>query len=141
MSQQSHDIISNNPSCTKERSHAFRRQRSVLSYHKGQLFFCLLQKRNKNYNAVKESILTSDSFFPNKTYFSLNNIKLIIILKYLSIYLMLYSPLLDLGHFFSFLILYTVGRTPWTRDQPIARPLLTRITTQTQNKRTQTSMP
>jgi hypothetical protein len=30
------------------------------------------------------------------------------------IYLWLYSPLLGLGRFFSFLILYTVGRTPWT---------------------------
>jgi hypothetical protein len=52
----------------------------------------------------------------------------------------LYSPL-DLGRFFSFLIIYTVGRTPWTGDQPVARPLLTHRTTQTQNKRTQTSMP
>jgi hypothetical protein len=26
--------------------------------------------------------------------------------------------LLDLGRFFSFLILYTVGRTPWTEGQP-----------------------
>jgi hypothetical protein len=26
---------------------------------------------------------------------------------------------------FSFLILYTVGRTPWTSDQPVARPLPT----------------
>jgi hypothetical protein len=42
---------------------------------------------------------------------------------------------------FSFLILYTVGRTPWMGDQPVARPLPTRRTTQTQNKRTQTSMP
>jgi hypothetical protein len=42
---------------------------------------------------------------------------------------------------FSFLILYTVGAIPWTGDQPIARPLPTRRTTQTQNKRTQTSMP
>jgi hypothetical protein len=33
---------------------------------------------------------------------------------YLPAYLWLYSPLLDLGHIFSFLILYTVGRTPWT---------------------------
>jgi hypothetical protein len=40
-----------------------------------------------------------------------------------------------------FLNLYTVGRTPWTGDQPVARPLPTRRTTQTQNKRTQTSMP
>jgi hypothetical protein len=49
--------------------------------------------------------------------------------------------LVDLGHFFIFLILYTFGKTPWTGDQPVARPLLTHRTTQTQNKRTQTSMP
>jgi hypothetical protein len=50
------------------------------------------------------------------------------------------SPL-DLGPFFSFLILYTVSRTPWTGDQSLARPLLTHRTTWTQNKRTQTYMP
>jgi hypothetical protein len=33
--------------------------------------------------------------------------------------------LLDLGRSFTFLILYTVGRTPWTGDQPVARPLRT----------------
>jgi hypothetical protein len=38
-----------------------------------------------------------------------------------------------------FLILYTVGRTPWTGDQPVSRPLPTH-TTQTRNKRTETSM-
>jgi hypothetical protein len=27
--------------------------------------------------------------------------------------------------FFSFLIVYTMGRTPWTGDQPVARPLPT----------------
>jgi hypothetical protein len=54
---------------------------------------------------------------------------------YLSIYLWLYSLLLNLGGFFSFLILYTVGRTPWTGDQPVARPLPTHRTTQTKNKR------
>jgi hypothetical protein len=48
---------------------------------------------------------------------------------------------LELGHFFSFLILYTVGRTPLTGDQPVARPLPTHRTIQTQNKRTQTSIP
>jgi hypothetical protein len=37
----------------------------------------------------------------------------------------LYSPLLDLGRFFSFLIAYTVDRTPSTGDQSIARPLPT----------------
>jgi hypothetical protein len=39
--------------------------------------------------------------------------------------LWLYSPLLGLCRFFSFLILYTVGSTPWTGDQPDARPLPT----------------
>jgi hypothetical protein len=48
-----------------------------------------------------------------------------------SIYLWFYSPLLDIGRFFSLLILYTVGRTPWAGDQPVARPLPTRRTTQT----------
>jgi hypothetical protein len=35
----------------------------------------------------------------------------------------------------------TIGRTPWTGDQPDARSLPTHRTTQTHNKRTQTSMP
>jgi hypothetical protein len=39
-----------------------------------------------------------------------------------------------------FLNLYIVGRTLWTGYQPAARPLLTHRTTQTQNKRTHTSM-
>jgi hypothetical protein len=55
--------------------------------------------------------------------------------------LWLYSPLLGLCRFFSFVILYTIGRTPWTGDQPVARPLITHRTTQTQNKLTQASMP
>jgi hypothetical protein len=45
-----------------------------------------------------------------------------------------------LAAFFSFLI-YTVGRTQWTGDQPVARPLPAYRTAQTQNKRTQTFMP
>jgi hypothetical protein len=59
----------------------------------------------------------------------------------LSIYLWLYSSLLGLGRLYSFLILHTVGRTPWTGDQPVARPLSIHSTTQTRNKCTQTSMP
>jgi hypothetical protein len=39
------------------------------------------------------------------------------------IYLWIYCLLLDIGRFFSFFILYTVGRTHWTRDQPVAKPL------------------
>jgi hypothetical protein len=33
---------------------------------------------------------------------------------------------------------FTDGRTPWTGDQPVARPLPEQRTTETQNKRTQT---
>jgi hypothetical protein len=40
--------------------------------------------------------------------------------KQFSLSLRLYSHL-DLGHFLSFLILHTVGRTPWRGDQPIAK--------------------
>jgi hypothetical protein len=38
--------------------------------------------------------------------------------------------------FFQFLNLYTVVRTPWMEDHPVARPLPTHRITQTQNKRT-----
>jgi hypothetical protein len=38
-------------------------------------------------------------------------------------------------------MLYTVGKTPWTGDQSVANPLPTHRTTQTQNKRTETSIP
>jgi hypothetical protein len=58
----------------------------------------------------------------------------------LSIYIRFNSSLLHLGRFFISLILYTVGRTPWTGDQPVARPLPTHRIAQTQNKRTQTSI-
>jgi hypothetical protein len=61
--------------------------------------------------------------------------------KHLFISLWLYSPLLDLGRFFSFLIPYTAGRTPWRGDQHVAVPLPTQWTTRTQNKGAQTSMP
>jgi hypothetical protein len=47
------------------------------------------------------------------------------ILLLLLLLLWLYSPLLGLDRFFSFLVLYTVDRTPWTGDQPVARPLPT----------------
>jgi hypothetical protein len=61
---------------------------------------------------------------------------------YLSIYLsMALQPFVGPWPLFSFLIFYTNGTTPWAGDQPIARPLPTHRTTQTQNKRTQTSMP
>jgi hypothetical protein len=60
--------------------------------------------------------------------------------KVLAIYLWLYSTMLGLGLFFSLFIFYTVGRTPWTGDQPVAGPLLAHRKYK-QNKRTQTFMP
>jgi hypothetical protein len=47
----------------------------------------------------------------------------------------LYSRLLGPG-VFSFIIFFTQSRSPWTSDQPVARPLPTERTTQTQNKST-----
>jgi hypothetical protein len=55
-------------------------------------------------------------------------------------FIMALQPDLGLGHFSRFLILYTVGKTPWTGDQSVTRPLPTHRTIQTQNKLTQTSM-
>jgi hypothetical protein len=52
----------------------------------------------------------------------------------ISIYIRVYGPLSDLGRFFGFLILYIVGRTPWTGDQSVTRPLPIHRTTQTHNK-------
>jgi hypothetical protein len=45
-------------------------------------------------------------------------------------YLYIYgsTALVGLGRFFSLLILYTVSRTPWTGDQPVAKPLPTHRT-------------
>jgi hypothetical protein len=51
------------------------------------------------------------------------------------------QPFVGLGRFYSFLMFYTVGMTPWMGDQPVARPLPAHRTAQTQNKRTQTSIP
>jgi hypothetical protein len=59
--------------------------------------------------------------------------------KFLSIYGC--TTLVDIHRFCNFLILCTVGRTPWTGDQPVARSLPTQRTKQTQNKRRETSMP
>jgi hypothetical protein len=51
---------------------------------------------------------------------------------YLSIHVWLYNPLLDRpGPLFSFLIFYTVGRTPWTGDQQ-DRYLFTQDSTNTE---------
>jgi hypothetical protein len=53
----------------------------------------------------------------------------------------LYSPLLGPGLFFSFVIVFTDCRIPWTSDQPVSKPLPTHRTAQTVKTHTQTSMP
>jgi hypothetical protein len=58
----------------------------------------------------------------------------------LSTYLWFHSPC-GPWPLFQFLDLCTVRRTPWTGDQPVARPLPTHRIAQTQNKRTQTYKP
>jgi hypothetical protein len=73
---------------------------------------------------------------------SLSHVKWILLWISTAIYLyMALESFLDFGCFLSFLLLYAVGRTPWTVDQPVARPLPTHGTTPKQNIRTQTSMP
>jgi hypothetical protein len=47
------------------------------------------------------------------------------------------QPFIGLWPLFQFRnLFYVEGRTPWTNDQPVARPLPTQRTIQTQNKRT-----
>jgi hypothetical protein len=60
--------------------------------------------------------------------------------KLLSTYLWLYSHFVGPWELFSFLIFYTVGRTPWMGDQLVARPLPAHRAQHKQNKHTQTSM-
>jgi hypothetical protein len=82
---------------------------------KGSDFKYNINNENNNYGSEKK----------NK-----NNANVVVITTTLAIptYLWLYSPLLDIGRFFNFLILYTVGRTPWTVVQPVARLLPTHRT-------------
>jgi hypothetical protein len=48
---------------------------------------------------------------------------------------------LTFRRYFRFLVFYTVGRTTWTGDQPVKRPLSAHIRQHKEDKRTQTSMP
>jgi hypothetical protein len=51
------------------------------------------------------------------------------------------QPFVGPWPFFQFLNPYTVDRTPWTGDQPVARPLPTHRTTQAQNNAHRHPMP
>jgi hypothetical protein len=59
---------------------------------------------------------------------------------YLFIYQLLYNALFGSDRFFSFVILYLVGRTPWTGISP-SQGLYLHAREHEQNKRTQTSVP
>jgi hypothetical protein len=77
--------------------------------------------------------------FVKKLEFSLLTTSVHIWYSYLSMAL---QPFVEPWPLFQFdLFFYTVGRTPWTGEQPVARPLPAHRTAQAQNKRTQTSMP
>jgi hypothetical protein len=65
-------------------------------------------------------------FAPNYTVVLLLFLLLLLLLLLL---LWMYSSLMGLGRFFSFLIFYTVGKTPLTGDQRIARTLPTQDNT------------
>jgi hypothetical protein len=108
---------------------------AVTKYFGGVVFYAI--------HVVSKKV--GDQFFPELLVFSYIISSLIIIWGNLTttsafILLWLYSPCRP-WPLFEFLNLYPVGRTPWTGDQPVARPLPKLKTTQTQNKRTQTSIP
>jgi hypothetical protein len=62
-------------------------------------------------------------FEPSSEIWNYKNVGTLIGPRWQPIYLCLYCPFVGLWFFFSFLILCRVGRTPWTGDQPVARPL------------------
>jgi hypothetical protein len=96
---------------------------------------------NMEHSLEPNSMCATCSLAKCPTHFALQ--KILVAVGYMCssfIHQWLSSPLLGHDRFFSFVILYTVGRTTLTVDQPVARPLPAHKTAQTQNKRTQTSM-
>jgi hypothetical protein len=107
---------------------------------------------NRNKIMMTEKILLLTSIFLCHQYMYLvlpcinlqvtcrSRLELFCVFKYLAawrtlIYLsMALQPFVGPWSLFQFFNLYIAGRTPWTGDQPVARPL------PTQNKRTETSM-
>jgi hypothetical protein len=106
----------------------------------------ILDKNSKSVNAVRTEFLKSliiswhfkwvNEGEPLHTFvypkYSVCHQRLSFFFFFFTLLLWLYSPLLGLGLFFSFLILYTVGRTPWTGNQPVARPIPTQNNTNTE---------
>jgi hypothetical protein len=76
--------------------------------------------------------------------FRVNTVSLIyiIIIIFIIIIIKTLQPFVGPWPPFQFLDpIHTIGRTPWTGDQPVWKPLPTHRTTQTQNKRTQYRHP
>jgi hypothetical protein len=97
----------------------------------------MLQSTYGPYSELEVSFKYTDSVIPLIPIFWLSIIIIIIII----IIVVALQPLFEPWSLSLILILNTVGRTPSTGDQPLSSPLSTHRTTQTQNKRTQTSMP
>jgi hypothetical protein len=99
------------------------------------------QFRNSSLHSILEQLLATDkSLMLEEFYKYVIKHSYTINERMWFICLWLYSPC-GPWQLFQFLNPYTVGRTPWTEDQPVARPLPTHRTTQTQNKHRETSMP
>jgi hypothetical protein len=96
--------------------------------------------QDMKYHSIHNPICTYQHAEVLRYYFSIEFTDWTTKFHILSIYLWFYSPCRP-WLLFQYLNLYTVHRTTWTGDQPVARPLLIHRTTQTQNKRSQISIP
>jgi hypothetical protein len=102
----------------------------VLVKHADTFGFCPKHNKNSGHHTKKKS----------SPYVSARNSRAThSIYIYISIYLWFYSPCGTCPPF-QFRNLYTFDRTPWTGDQPVARPSPTHKKIQKQNQHTQTSM-
>jgi hypothetical protein len=109
------------------------------------IFCYCLDNRNDSPLWNGSSWLRFEVMYVHKTssiwnFFIINS--LFYIFMYLSVCLsMALQPFVGPWPLYSVLIFYTVAKTLWTGDQPIARPLPAHRTTQTHNNRRQTDMP
>jgi hypothetical protein len=70
-------------------------------------------------------VTQSDSSFQNHYTLIIIIIVVIVVIIITTAIIMALQPFVGFGRFFSFLVQYTVGRTHWMGDQPIARLLPT----------------
>jgi hypothetical protein len=91
--------------------------------------FVLLKCVSKKLIVSLNSLLSGTSDKQLKT--QMSSCKLLQQYEYLSVYGSIVL-LLNLGRFFSFIILHTFGTIPWAGDQSVARPLPTHRITETE---------